>query len=261
MRKELVYGIALFLASTTIIISSENIRADSESYQTSGEIGFTPGKEITPPVNPGPNNPGSAVTPIWPDGKTPSPGTPGPLSIDYVSSFDFGINNISTQDRTYYAKSQRYINSNLETPNYIQVTDNRGTTAGWTLKVIEKAQFRQENVSAKHRVLEGAMISLKNPEAVSANEDAAPKIQEINNLVPGKETVVATAEKGAGVGTWTIRWGSKLVKQNALNKEGNVVKENFNTDVQLYVPGKTIKDAASYTTQLKWILSELPQNS
>ncbi|NHI67388.1 WxL domain-containing protein [Lactococcus garvieae] len=260
MKKELVYSTSLILAATVCAITSESITADSVNYSLFGQVGFVAGNEITPPVSPGPEEPGKPVSPVWPGGVTPPPGTPGPLSIDYASSFDFGINNISTQDKIYYAKSQKYADSTLETPNYIQITDNRGTTAGWTLKVREVAQFHQENAAAKHPVLEGAMLSLVHPKAVSLNEGTPPTAQEVLDLVPEKETVVATAVKGAGAGTWIIRWGNELVAQDTLNQAEQSVKENFSKDVQLFVPGKTVKDAASYTTQLNWILSELPQN-
>lgn len=260
MKRKFVYYTVSLLIVTILALSSGNATVKSESYPSFGRVGFTPGNDRTPPISPGPDSPGVTVPPLWPEGVTPPPGTSGPLSIDYVSSLDFGINNISTQDRTYYAKSQKYKGLSLETPHYIQVTDNRGTLAGWSLKVVAVSQFYQEEKNAKHPILEGAMLSLKNPETLSNNKDVSPKAQEVFHLVPKKETVVATAEKGAGAGTWIIRWGDKLAEQSTLDKNGKTVKEKFNKDVQLFVPGRTIKDAASYTTQLKWILSELPQN-
>ena len=176
----------MILAAIVCAISSESITAESVNYSSFGQVGFVAGNEITPPVS-GTRRIGKPVSPVWPGGVTPPPGTPGPLSIDYASSFDFGINNISTQDKIYYAKSQKYADSILETPNYIQITDNRGTTAGWTLKVREVAQFHQENTAAKHPVLEGAMLSLVNPKTVSLNEDTPPTAQEVLELVPEKK--------------------------------------------------------------------------
>ncbi|HAP14493.1 MULTISPECIES: WxL domain-containing protein [Lactococcus] len=260
-EKKSVYSVALLLVFMIFTSVSEKSKADSEDHPALGQINFLAGSKITPPISPGPEHPGVPVSPVWPGGVTPAPGTAGPLSIDYASSFDFGVNAISAQDKIYYAKAQKYHASTLETPNYVQVTDNRGTLGGWTLKVLEVTQFHQGKPEAKYPDLKGAMLSLKKPEAVSENTDTAPKPQEVIDLVPGKETLVAAADKGAGAGTWMIRWGSRLVEQRTLNKEGQWVKESFNTDVQLFVPGKTFKDSTFYTTQLKWILSELPQNS
>ncbi|MFF2797183.1 WxL domain-containing protein [Lysinibacillus xylanilyticus] len=36
----------------------------------------------------------------------PAQGTGGPLSIDFASSLDFGINPISNKEKTYYANAQ-----------------------------------------------------------------------------------------------------------------------------------------------------------
>ena len=47
----------------------------------------------------------------------------GPLSLDYVSSIDFG-----TQKITMFEK-KTYESTSLKP--FIQVTDNRGTGAGW----------------------------------------------------------------------------------------------------------------------------------
>ncbi|MDR0318106.1 MAG: WxL domain-containing protein, partial [Lactococcus lactis] len=113
----------------------------SEVYQTQGQIGFYAGTDVTPPVNPNIPDPNRPVFPQNPDGSLPNPGTQGPLSIDFASSLDFGINPISNKDEIYFAKAQSYTESTTETPNYVQVTDNRGTLMGWTLSVTEKGQL------------------------------------------------------------------------------------------------------------------------
>ncbi|WP_254558779.1 WxL domain-containing protein, partial [Salmonella enterica] len=75
------------------------------------------------------------VFPQNPDGSKPNPGGNGSLTIDFASSFDFGNHKISNKDQTYLAKAQKYFDSEVLTPNYVQVTDRRGTFAGWNLKV------------------------------------------------------------------------------------------------------------------------------
>ena len=44
-----------------------------------------------------------------------------------------------------------------EGPNYVQVTDNRGTEAGWSLKVKQEGQFK----STSGKELTGAAITFK----------------------------------------------------------------------------------------------------
>ena len=44
-----------------------------------------------------------------------------------------------------------------EGPNYVQVTDNRGTEAGWSLKVKQEGQFK----STSGKELTGALSRLK----------------------------------------------------------------------------------------------------
>ncbi len=47
---------------------------------------------------------------VHPENPPELPEEQGALSIDFVSSFDFGQQFISTQDRLYYAKPQRLLN-------------------------------------------------------------------------------------------------------------------------------------------------------
>lgn len=184
----------------------------------------------------------------------------GEFSIDFASSLDFGMNQISNQNQVYFAQAQRYYNSSLVTPNFIQITDNRGTLEGWTLKVYEKEQFKAEKYS-KYQELKGASLSFHKPILVTNNDSKQPQSYEVVNLVPGIETIVAQAGVGEGAGTWIIRWGNK---EDIFHKEFSTgvenIKKYFTSAVSLYVPGSTPKEATNYRTNLTWILSELPDN-
>lgn len=70
MKKELVYSTSLILAATVCAVSSESITAESVNYSSFGQVGFVAGNEITPPVSPGPEEPGKPVFPVWPGGVT-----------------------------------------------------------------------------------------------------------------------------------------------------------------------------------------------
>ena len=79
--------------------------------------------EPVDPENPDPEKPVKPIDPTDPEG--PNPGTQGPLSIDYASSFDFGKNRISNKDQVYFARAQQYQENQKETPNFVQISDNR----------------------------------------------------------------------------------------------------------------------------------------
>ena len=72
------------------------------NYTSNGAITFEPDTDPTKPVNP--TNPDEKVEPEDPTDPTgPKPGTAGPLSIDYASSFQFGAQKITSDTKDYYA--------------------------------------------------------------------------------------------------------------------------------------------------------------
>ncbi|GAX48038.1 WxL domain-containing protein [Pseudolactococcus reticulitermitis] len=250
MKKTTLLSVPLILISLGLAVKADATTTQSSTSQ--GIVGFSTGGGTQSPVDPNLPDPTLPVTPQNPDGSTPNPGGDGPLTIDFASSFDFGTHDISNQDQTYVAKAQRYFNSGDLTPNYVQVTDRRGTFSGWELKVMELTQFTQISTGPqKYRELKGSTISLKNPIPASLNGDNAPSAQAIQSLIPGVETQIALAVSGKGAGTWVVRWGS----------QENITQEGLNPEVTLFVPGATPKDATAYQTTLNWILSDLPKNT
>ncbi|RZI49396.1 WxL domain-containing protein [Lactococcus kimchii] len=251
MKKTFLLSVPLFLMILGATVQTD---ADTVAYQSDAKIGFTAGSGTTPPVDPNQPDPTDPVSPENPDGSKPAPGGNGTLTIDFASSFDFGTHSISHDDQTYLAKAQKYFQSNTVTPDYVQVTDLRGTAAGWTLKVIEESQFKEQSSGPnKYPELKGASISLKNPTPASDTNQNAPATQEVLNLLPNTETTVAHATSGQGAGTWVIRWGD----QSSLQTQDGTT---FTPNVTLFVPGSSPKDAAAYTTSLRWLLSDLPAN-
>lgn len=249
MNKKLLLNVPLILALVGIV---GHVQAETSSdYHSYGKVGFTMGDGSTPPVNPNHPDPNHPTKPQNPDGTTPAPGGSGPLTIDFASSLDFGTHKISNENQTYSASAQRYFDKSEVTPNFVQVTDSRGTLSGWALTVTETEQFTQvAGGPQKYKILDGSSLSFKKPIAEAQNPKTPPTSSEVVHLVPGVETIVAKAIKGNGAGTWAIKWG----EQNELTKD------NLNPNVTLTVPGSTPKDAAAYTTTLKWTLSELPNN-
>ncbi len=206
-----------------------------KEYQSNAIVEFEPSTEKTDPTDP--NNPdGKPVGPTEPD---PNPGTDGPLSIDFASSLDFGKQKITSLDKIYTAKAQAFT-ERADGPNYVQVTDNRGTEAGWTLKVKQEAQFK----TTDEKVLTGAKITFKNGVVNTVSESPKPSIfaNEVA-LTPGEEATMMAAKDGEGAGTHVLAFGDDSTAA---------------TSIELSVPGNTTKYAKKYDTQLTWTLSDVP---
>ncbi|EGO7660794.1 TPA: WxL domain-containing protein [Enterococcus faecalis] len=239
--------------------------ADDEyerEYHSNAIVEFTPDEDPTNPVDPedpDPNNPIEPWDPTTPENK-PEPGTAGPLSIDFASSLDFGVNKITNKDETYFANPQYMWNAehsdfdpSTARPNYVQISDKRGTNAGWTLQVKQEGQF--QNQGTQNKELHGSQIKLKNGVAASNSTSEAPSTSKNIELDPsGQLSNVMSAKEGTGSGTWVDKFGS--LKE--VEVDGKQMLKN--TDVELSVPGSTPKDAVKYSTQLTWILTDQPGN-
>lgn len=253
--------IATLLTTTgaaTIVTAHAAEGQDGTTYSSNGVIKFVPNTNPTEPTDP--EEPGEGVEPIDPTNpEGPNPGTPGPLSIDYASSLDFGVNKISSKDETYYANAQSYSDKDKVTANYVQVTDNRGSSAGWSLKVKQEQQF--ENADAKYSELKGAAITINDSVAVSNSEGVeAPTTQASIVLEPGTAVAVMDATDGAGDGTWVSRFGN-VAKVAVEQEDGSTKDIDKNTSVQLDVPGSTPKSAVEYRANLTWVLAEVEGNN
>ncbi|KRM71261.1 WxL domain-containing protein [Lacticaseibacillus brantae] len=231
---------------------------DPIEYHSHGQVEFTPSTDPTDPTDP--IEPGNPVQPIDPTDPTNpvDPGTPGPLSIDFASSFDFGKQAISSSDKVYTAAAQAYYKLGADGkptgdlvygPDYVQVTDNRGTLAGWTLTVTQDGQF----ISDSKHVLDGAVVTLKDGNVVTASSsDNKPTPAKDTALTPGTASLVMSATNGQGGGTFLNDWGTK----SELTSED----QPHTNSVTLSVPGRTTKYAETYKTTLTWNLSDVPGN-
>lgn len=251
---------ALTVAVTTPLVNADGTSSQATtSYTTSTGVTFTPATDPTGPVNPDSPDPTHPVNPQKPDGTKPNSGTSGPLSIDYVSDFDFGTQKISSADQTYFATAQSYSGNQSDTSVYAQISDNRGTGAGWTLSVTQDGQL-----TAGNNELKGAQITINDLSAntVSGSEAENAIAGGNINLTPGDGAfTVMSAKQGAGQGTWVVRMGdtSKLVDENGTGEKGSVRKTDHS--VSLSVPGAANKIAnMQYSSTLTWTLSDTPAN-
>ena len=186
---------------------------------------------------------------VDPENKPELPEDQGPLSIDFISSFNFGSQTISVHDQTYYAQPQRLLNEDgtvnetEERPNYIQISDRRPENErdGWELAVTQKEQFKGE----KNQVLNGASLNLSNQKVITVQGVTAPVLQSVNELLPGNRQTLLKAQSSEGTGTWIYRFGDR---------------ETAGESIILDVPRGTNPEATTYSTTLTWELSAVPDN-
>lgn len=240
---------SLFLATAILagitLAPAATFAADGGNYDSNGVITFTPNTDPTKPVDPvDPTDPVTPVDPTDPSG--PNPGTAGPLSIDYASSLDFGTQKITSKDEVYKAKAQKYIDKDSVEktgPNFVQVTDNRGSETGWTLQMKQNSQFETADADE----LTGAEITFKNGNIVTASDSAKPTGQATIVADPaGNLKNVMSAKDGQGAGTYLLDWG--------------IDAATGADSIELSVPGSTTKYAKKYSTTFTWVLSDTPGN-
>lgn len=237
---------AIAALGTIMVGPTAVLAADGGQYQSDGSIEFVPSKKPTKPVDPiDPTKPGKPINPEDPSKKN-KPGTQGPLSIDYASSFYFGKQEITTENKIYDAAAQKYLDAAGDEkvgPNYVQVSDNRGSEAGWKLVVKQDAQFVSKN---KH-TLDGAEVTFEHGHVVTNAKSKAPAGTANMVMTPGADQRVMNARAGEGAGTYLLDWG----------KDGNDGAHS----VHLAVPGSTTKYAERYATTFTWTLSDTPDNN
>ncbi|MDA9472833.1 WxL domain-containing protein [Enterococcus sp. 5H] len=260
-----VIGTFLFLVLSMTSYSS-TVHASPTSVDQSGNVVVVGGEsQPVDPENPeSPENPGE------------SPSTTGPLRIDFVSSLDFGRTKISETNRTYLAFAQQFLGKAGPRGSYIQITDQRTVSTGWTLQVKQEHQFRNRIIQeANEQQLEGAVLSLDKGWANSSGTSAPPTVTRetvaLNANGAAHELAIASAESGRGV--WTIAFGASETNSNnmvntlspAIDRSGNVVIDEFsgkpayyNSAITLTIPNTTKIHPVQYETTLTWILAELP---
>ncbi|MBX8979362.1 WxL domain-containing protein, partial [Enterococcus gallinarum] len=185
---------------------------------------------------------------VNPENKPELPEDQGILSIDFVSSFNFGTQVISAQDQTYYAQPQRLMNEDGTVngdeirPNYVQISDRRPKNKrnGWQLDVTQNEQFKGEN----NQELFGASLSLLNQQVTSTQDGMTPVLQSVSCvLIPGNRRTLLKAQGNEGAGTWIYRFGDTDTKEKS---------------VTLNIPKGTNPEATDYSTTLIWELSMVP---
>lgn len=276
MKKQLTLFAATALAAMTVVptigFADDSASKTSITYDSKGTVEFvaptnsdTPNKPLDP-TNPDPNKP---LDPKNPDGKNPNPGTKGPITLDFASSFDFGKQEITSVDKTYNTSAQ-LLGDGKYVPDYAQITDNRGTFAGWTLSVKELDNF---HTSTKVD-LKATQINFKNLNHATTNtlktDVSMPSAGFVikpgaDDTTPGASVNIMSGAKAADgktngtSGTHIIRFGNDdSLKTDDTQANGEKRANTVDPSVTLDVPGASDKMAKMYTTTLQWTLGETP---
>ncbi len=213
-------------ADTTATADSEN-RAGTTSVKAHFDVDDT---AVTPVDPSNPNQPST-------DGNNHNGAKPGSgLSLIYVTdALDFGSNKLSgTADQAFpvdVAKSTSLNKGMFVT----EVSDNRGTAAGWKLAVTGDSLQ-----GADKSTIKGASISL--PAGTLGNSGAE--------------------KNGATTAAYTISLDSKPATNNVLqavkNNGTGVTVDTFDpANIKLNIPANTARNQ-DYATTLNWSLSDGP---
>ena len=152
MKKRSVIAFLCACGFSLSYFSFPILAATVSTVTSNATVTFTPGTEPTGPVDP--DDPSK---PLDPPGQ--GTGESGPLSIDYVPNITFGSQAISGSQKVYNAS---------ELKPFVQVTDIRGTGAGWN--VIAKATPFNDGTAD---ILKGSTVTFAGGYALSANSSAS----------------------------------------------------------------------------------------
>ena len=187
----------------------------------------------------------SVIPPVDPEGEggiVPThPATTGPLSINYGSNVAFGSRKKTRRTQTFYANDDviKKVSGEEEViPNFVQVTDLRGTGSGWRLSVRQNSPFTNAKGESLKAQMTLAAVSVASPYG-TANQPEGLASQE---LVPGSLHEIVKAEAGTGLGTWNIYLGN--LKDDSQN-------------ISLTVPNNQPKVKGKYSTTLTWFLQDV----
>lgn len=263
--------LSIFAASAVATLSFAAVEPvfadDGGEYDSKGSVQFMPSTTPTAPVDPMNPDPDNPILPSNPDGSKPDSGTAGPLSLDFASSLDFGIQQITSSTVDYNASAQQYTDKDGKNetsgPDFVQLTDNRGSFAGWTLSVKQNGQF----ASANGTELEGAAVTFSDAKHVAANgttdgisTTANFTLDPTAGAIPVMSGATATTGTNGTSGTHLLRFGDATnLSTTDVNGDGSS-RGTTDTAIKLNVPGRSAKLATKYTTTFNWILADSPSS-
>ncbi|MGX7418179.1 WxL domain-containing protein [Carnobacterium gallinarum] len=256
------------LASTALIGAALPVQAATFPASTDGIVNFKDADGTAAPVDPTEEG----KEPVKP---VPPTSTSGLLRFDQVPTLNFGTVEIKGEEVTQAAQYVR-LNDEMDafkkyTPAYLQITDERGSNAGWSVNLKASSFSAYADVAATTPVagvedLIGAEISMKSAKVKShSNVGDALKPTVVTSTLALNEN--AQTVLSAGVGKGMGIWSSSFYK----DETGTLTAPPFTTDeaviptddtIELKIPG-TAKKSKDYTykSTLEWVLSDTPDTT
>jgi hypothetical protein len=214
----------MVMTATTVLITmglgTGPVLGAEVTTETEAVVGF---KTNATPEAMGRVNP---LNPSEVDEKSRVGKTGKPLSIDYASRLDFDMQNISLGDQNYVALPDNFGKESV--PNYIQVTDQRGGTDGWQLRVKQNGPLR--HASGADLKLTKLVFSKLQLHQLNGTEKQA---QTLHNVSVNQNFQAVASVKGIE------SFGTTLVKLG---------------EVRLHVPGQSQKLVGQYKSSLTYSL-------
>lgn len=231
MKKSKRLIIALCSLSFLGLATNQVLAVDVNSE---ADVQFTPNSRPINPIDPGE---GGDIDPN-------KPPTDGPLSINYASNIVFGAHKKTNDEQIFYATEDTITVSETgekkQIPNFVQVTDLRGTATGWTLSVRQNGPLKKANgvaiVGSKLTVSAYSIGTLYGHQGVPSGLSKDVVLSE-----DGQSHEIVKAETGTGVSTWS----AFLANEN-----------DPKSGVSLTVPKGAVKETGVYTTSLTWFLQD-----
>ncbi|WP_086313725.1 hypothetical protein A5821_001258 [Enterococcus sp. 7F3_DIV0205] len=220
MKKTILLTCSVVL--TSLAMGAQAAHAESTTpYNGKATFEFT----TEDPNNLKPNPPVDPEKPV-----TPPTGQKGLVAIDAVSDLNFGSATISGGE----TKATAVVNEG-ETLG-IQVTDKRGTGAGWNVQA--KISDFKDKTDAK-KILKGATVKIPAGTfytTATGDKDNAPTASNGNGTVIGTAaTQLITAAKDKGKGSWVNDWAD---------------------NVELTIPGGNL--VGNYEAAITWTMYDTP---
>lgn len=225
--------------------------------------------KLTPSAPVSPADGKTQITPTTP-GMTNAPtvaSTDG-LTLDYVPALNFGTHYVDAVNAHTWNAWAADDGSGKAIPQFMQVTDNRGTPTGplgWSVALTQTAQFQGGTAGAlTNAVLTFNADGTNNVVSASANKATSAGNTAVHAFTPGTAVNIFQADAGTGTGTNLLNFGEKLGASliddpEALDSVNNTVKK-VDPNITLSVPAGSAK-AANYTTTLNWNLYNAPGNT
>ncbi|WP_010052766.1 WxL domain-containing protein [Carnobacterium maltaromaticum] len=250
----LIMGVGLLVLPTLSVQADDTTSSETlppQNNTSKSSVGLTPGE---------PTEPHELLLDIWHPTKHI-----GSLTIDAVTGFKFSEITLSSYGKEVYAIVARD-EVNGETPPIdtglldrgytlaAQVTDVRGTGAGWTLTA------SISDFSDGEKKLKGAIfsfpVSAVYSDRFSEEEEAAPISKEAVFDTSNVELPILVAEPDTGLGSWIIFFDTDdrgISYPWLMDKNGNFHRYG---GPSLYVPSGNL--AGNYVAAITWSLRDAP---